>query len=434
MKHAPERLSKRVFTAASHDLPIVDLYIVTDTGTAHDPKGREGSLHLCLRALRRGTARRTAHEIDALIDRLGAELSTSADPTTSMLHATVIRRNLEPFLDMMHDIVTAPALPTHEVAQVAREIKAEIIDTRDDDRTLAGRHFRRALFEHHPFGRPSQGTPRSMERLGRDDARRAWNLSFRRSNVLIAAAGDIRPAELEAFAERTLAALPDTRPPERSVPEPVAPRGRRLVLVDKPARTQTQIYVGGLGSHPRDRDHMAFTVANTIFGGTFTARLMREIRSKRGWSYGASSRLGRDRVRDAWSMWTFPAAADAPACVALQLKLVERLVEKGVSARELAFARSYLTRSFAFETDTASKRLWHDLDVRLLDLPKRYFKDYVERVEAVTLDEVNAAIRRRIDPEHLVITVVATANEHRAALERGVKGLDSTTVVPFDTD
>jgi zinc protease len=433
MKRASQK-PPRVFSASSHDLPIVDLYLVTETGTAHDPRGREGALHLCLRALRRGTARRTAHEIDALIDRLGAELSTSADPTTSMLHATVIRRNLEPFLDLMHDIVTAPALPTHEVAQVAREIKAEIIDTRDDDRSLAGRHFRRALFDGHVFGRASQGTPNSMDRLTRDDARRAWDLAFRRSNVVIAAAGDIRPAELETFAARTLAALPDTRPPARDVAEPAPVKGRHLVIVDKPARTQTQIYVGNVGSHPRDRDHMALTVANTIFGGTFTARLMREIRSKRGWSYGASSRLARDRVRDAWSMWTFPAAADAPACVALQIKMVERLVEKGVSARELAFAKSYLSRSFAFEIDTASKRLWHDLDVRLLDLPKRYFKDYVARVDAVTLDEVNAAIRKRIDPDNLVITLVATASEIRPALEKCLKGLDSTRVVSFDVD
>lgn len=428
------RTPARWYVEPSHDLPIVDVYVITETGTAHDPRHREGALHLCLRALRRGTRKRTAHEIDALIDRLGAELSTSADPTSSMLHATVIRRNLEPFLDMLGDIVTEPALPFYEVAQVAREIRAEIIDTRDDDRTLAGRHFRRSLFESHPFGRPSQGTPRSMERLSRADAEAAWRRAFRRDNVVIAAAGDIRPAELEAFATRTLAGLGAgaTRPDE--VPEPSPRKGRHLVLVDKPARTQTQIYIGALGTSARDRDHMAFTVGNTIFGGTFTARLMREIRSKRGWSYGASSRLGREKVRDAWSMWTFPAAADAGRCIALQLKMVKKLVEAGVSARELAFAKSYLTRSYAFETDTASKRLWHALDTRLLDLPQRYFKDYVDRVQAVTLDEVNDALRRRIRPDDLLVTVVATAGEHRAALEKAIPGLATTRVVPFDTD
>lgn len=428
------RPTTRWYVEPSHDLPIVDVYVITETGTSLDPKHREGALHLCLRALRRGTRNRTAHEIDALIDRLGAELSTSADPTSSMLHATVIRRNLDPFLDMLGDIVAEPALPFYEVAQVAREIRAEIIDTRDDDRTLAGRHFRRSLFEDHPFGRPSQGTPRSMERLSRADAEGAWRRSFRRDNVIIAAAGDIRPAELEAFADRTLARLGATAPRVDELPEPSPRKGRHLVLVDKPARTQTQIYIGALGTTARDRDHMAFTMGNTIFGGTFTARLMREIRSKRGWSYGASSRLGRERVRDAWSMWTFPAAADAGRCIALQLKMVKKLVEQGVTARELSFAKSYLGRSYAFETDTASKRLWHALDTRLLDLPQRYFKDYVDRVQAVTLDEVNDSLRRRIRPENLLVTVVATASEHRAALEKAIPDLASTRVVPFDAD
>ncbi len=425
---------RKVFCEPSHDLPIVDLYIVTETGTAHDPKGHEGALHVCLRALRRGTAKRSAHEIDALIDRLGAELSTSADATMSMLQGTVIRRNLQPFLELLHDIVTEPTLPSHEVSQVARELRAELVDLRDDDRSLAARHFRRALFEGHPFGRPSHGTPTTMDRLGRDDALSAWKRSFRGANVIIAGAGDIREAELDAFAGRTLDALPGGRAPTREMPEPKPLKGRHLLLVDKPARTQTQINIGNVASHPRDRDHVALTLANTIFGGTFTARLMREIRSKRGWSYGASSRLARDRVRDAWSMWTFPAATDAAACIALQLKMVEQFVARGVTARELAFARSYLSRSYAFETDTASKRLWQQLDLRIYDLPRNYYRDHLARLDAVTLDEVNAAIRRRIDPDNLLISVVATASELRAPLEKAVKGLASTRVVPFDAD
>ncbi len=428
------RRAPRTLVESSHDLPLVDVYVLTETGTSLDPRGREGALHLCLRALRRGTRRRTAQEIDALIDRLGAELSTSADPSSAMLHATVIRRNLEPLLDMLHGIVTEPALPVLEVEQVAREIRAEIVDTRDDDRALASRHLRRAIFADHPFGRPSSGTPSTMERLTRADAEAAWRRAFQRDQVRVAVAGDIRPAEAEHFAERTYAALPGGRAHSRELPEPKPVRGRHLVVVDKPARTQTQVYIGNVGSHPRDRDHMALTVGNTVFGGTFTARLMKEIRSKRGWSYGASSRLGRDRVRDAWTMWTFPAAVDAPACIALQLEMLTRLVERGITARELAFAKAYLTRSFAFETDTASKRLWHRLDTALLDMPAGYFRDYVARVDAVTLDDVNAALRRRLHPEHLVITVVATASELRATLERKIPSLASVRVVPFDAD
>lgn len=418
----------------SHDLPIVDVFVIAYTGSAHDPKGREGALNLALRTLRRGTRRRSAREIDTLLDRAGAELSTSCDATSAMLHLTVIRRNLAPMLDLLAEILGEPALPADELAQVSREIRADLIDTRDDDRALAGRFFRRTLFKGHPYGRPAAGTPEGVVALTRDDAARAWARTGRRGNVVVAASGDISPEELEAFAQRLGAMLPRGTTPSPEIAAPKAPRGRNLVLVDKPARSQTQIYIGGLGTHARDRDHHALVVGNTIFGGTFTARLMREIRSKRGWSYGASSRLGRDRAREAWSMWTFPAATDAPACVALQLHLLERLVTQGVNARELAFAKSYITRGYAFETDTASKRLWQRLDALLLDLPRRYYDDYVARIHAVTLDDVNAALRRRLSAKDLVLSVVCTADELRGPLEKAVDGLHSTQVIPFDAD
>ena len=429
-----KRPRQGVMVESSRELPIVDLYIVSETGAAHDPKGREGSLNLALRTLRRGTRHRSAREVDVLIDRLGAELSTSTDPTSSMLHATVIRRNLVPFLDLMADLLGYATFPDHEAAQVSREIRAEIIDGRDDDRTLAGRHFRRSLFTNHPFGRPSAGTPRTLEEVTRDDAVSMWNRTFRQENVILAASGDITDDEMNGFATRVFPTLRKGPLPAREVPDPAPVKGRNLVIVDKPGRSQTQIYIGNLGSHPRDRDHVALHVANTIFGGTFTARLMNEIRSKRGWSYGASSRMGRDRAREAWSMWTFPSAADAPACVALQLKMLEHFVNKGVTARELSFARSYLARSFAFEIDTASKRLWHRIDTQVLDLPKRYFTDQVERVMSVTLDEVNAAIRHRLSSDDLLITVVATASEIRKRLEDAIPHLASTRIIPFDTD
>ena len=100
----------------------------------------------------------------------------------------------------------------------------------------------------------------------------------------------------------------------------------------------------------------------------------------------------------------------------------------------VSFARSYLTRSYAFERDTASKRLWQRLDVELLDLPKSYYDEYVERVNAVTVDDVNEALRRRLSAEDLLITVVATAETLRAPLEGAIPRLRDTRVVPFDHD
>jgi zinc protease len=427
-------VSVTTFVEPSRDLPLVDVYFITRTGSAYDPAGKEGALNLALRALRRGTRSRTAQEIDATLDRAGAELATACDASSAMLHLTVIRRNLAPMLDLFAEILTEPSLPPDELAQVAREVRADLIDSRDDDRTLAGRFFRRTLFAGHPYGRPSAGTAERVVTLTRDDALAAWSLASRLDNVIIAANGDISDEELDAFAQRVSAGLSSAMAPSTAIADPKAPAGRQLVLVDKPERSQTQIFIGGLGTYSGDRDHHALVLGNTVFGGTFSARLMREVRSKRGWSYGASSRLGRDRAREAWSMWTFPAAADAPACVALQLKLLEGLVEHGVTARELSFARSYLTRGHAFEVDTAGKRLWQRVEVDLLDLPEDYYTRYLDRLRAVTLDEVNAALRKRLKVRDLVLSVVCTAAELRAPLEAAVPHLRGTAVLPFDTD
>ncbi len=418
---------------AAHDLPIADVYVVTHTGTMLDPPGREGALNLALRSARRGTASRSAREIDVEIDRMGAELSTSSDPTTAMLHVSVVRRNLAPMLDLLREVVTEPRFPAHEVAQVQREIKADLIDARDDDRGLAGRHFRRALFSDHAFGRPAAGTPGSMSRVRCDDAVETWRRTLRRGNVVVAAAGDVHPEELSRFAEGVGAGLNPGAPPSREVDEPRRLKGRHLLIVDKPGRTQTQIYIGNVASRPQDRDHAALVLGNTIFGGTFTARLMREVRSKRGWSYGASSRLGRDRAREAWSMWTFPAASDAPACVALQLRMLRDLVDRGVRPRELDFAKSFLKRSRAFEVDTPTRRLWQRVDERVLGLRRGWFDGLTERFERVTVEDVNAALRRRLSADDVLVTVVATASELRGPLEK-VGGFDSVRVVPFDSD
>jgi zinc protease len=416
-------------------VPIVELVFALPVGSSIDPKGREGALVLALRSLRRGAGGKSSTQIDDEIDRLGAELSTGCDALQCSLHATVIARNLEPFFALLADVALRPSFQEDEVARVRREIGAELVDTRNDDRTLCGRYFRRTLFAGHPLGRPAAGTTATVATLTAEDAARAWRQAFATEGLVVGAAGDITEERLAALWDRYFASeYRATHPHPAALDEPSRRAGRHLVIIDKPARTQAQILIGTLGTHPRDRDHHALVVANTIFGGTFTSRLTQEIRAKRGWSYGASSRLGRERVREAFSMWTFPKAADAAACIEVELSMLEALARKGVSARELSFAKKYLRESAVFDTDTASKRLSQRLDEACGDMPRGYHASFVTKIQEVTQQQCLDAVRRRIDPSDLIVCVTATASEHRAALERSIRELASTTVIPFDRD
>src|SRR5690606_26198681 len=295
----------RVLLEESHDLPLVSVSIGTTSGGIADPDGREGLTRLTGRLMRRTGGGRDPHEIDMRIDSLGASLSVDVGHSVTVFHATVIRRSLEPFMELVTDVLERPGLADAELARLKRETQAELVDALDDDRGLARRWFRRKLFAGHPYGRPLSGTSATLEAIQPSDVHdRARSLAARDA-LIFAWSGDIDGDEATRLTERVRAALPSGPIPVDRTPEPTVAPGRRLVIVDKPERTQTQILIGGLGTHPTDPDHTALLVGNTIFGGTFTARLTEEVRSKRGWSYGAYSSLPFDRRRQAFSMWTF---------------------------------------------------------------------------------------------------------------------------------
>jgi zinc protease len=296
------------------------------------------------------------------------------------------------------------------------------------------RWFQRRLFEGHAYGRFVTGRVDTLSKLGSADVRALYAKTCVAENMLFAYAGDIDDERARALTEKLVAALPHGEARRDPLSDPAPRTGRNLVIVDKPERTQTQILIGGLGTHPKDADHVALHVGNTVLGGTFTARLMNEIRSKRGWSYGAYSSLPYDRHRQAFSMWTFPKAEDAAACIRVELDLLGRWWEQGISERELRWAKRYLTRSHAFSVDTASKRVGMRLDAQVYDLPAGYHEQYLDRVRAVTLDEVNAAIRARISPRDLWIAVVGTESEIGDAVRDAIDDLAHHEVVPFDAD
>jgi len=424
----------RVFIEPSDALPLVSVLIAFRSGSTHDPEGREGLSRITARMLRRGAEGLSAQSIEETIDALGGEFGADVAQSTSTVHFEVIRRSLEPFVDLVTTVLTKPAFAEDELGRLLREAEAEIIEARDSDRSLCARALRRTLFEGHSYGRRVSGSIPALRAITRDDVRSFYSTHYTRENAIVAISGDIEVAEGQALAERLLAGLPEGVRHDDPVPAPPRKPGRHLVFVDKPERTQTQMVIGGLGTHAHDPDHIPLLVANTVFGGTFTSRLMQEVRAKRGWSYGASSRVGFDRQRDAFTMWTAPAATDAAACLALELELFQAFRRDGISEEELAFVKRYLVRSHAFEIDTARKRVHQKLEAELYNLPEGYHDKYLERVEATTTTSANQAVKDRLSEDDMVIAVVGTQAEIGDAIEKAIPNLASVTVAPFDLE
>lgn len=422
-----------VMLEESHELPLVDIQIALRTGSAHDPEGKEGLTRLTGRMIRMGTARIDGNEVEDRIARLGASLSVETTPSYVRFHGVVIKRNVQPFVALLAELLREPAFRSADLSHVKRETVSDIVSARDNDRALAVRHFRRFLFEDHPYGRSVVGTRSSVRSIRRSDVVAHHEAHYRARNLIIGAAGDLHRDELERLLEQELGDVPRGKAPAYKVPAPKMHKGRHVSIVDKPERTQTQLFVGQLGCKARDPDLFPMIVANTAFGGTFTSRLMNEVRSKRGWSYGAYSRLGHDRQRDAWFMWTFPAAKDAVACLELELELLEAFVDKGISDKELRFAKNFLANSRCFEVDTAAKRLDNRLECELYGLPEDTWRRYVKNVRGVRLADAREAVKRRLSTRNLAAVLVATAKDVRKQLEQ-VPGVQSVDTVRYDRD
>jgi zinc protease len=415
-------------------IPLVSMAICLRSGSAHDPPGKEGLARITARMLRRGTGGMSAQEVEEAIDRLGAELSYEIAPSTVTLHAQVIRRNAAAFVDLLARLLGKPTFAEDELERLKRETIAEIIESRDNDRALAQNALRRALFDGHAYGRSATGTTHTVRAIAPGDVALHHRTHFVRGNLALGFAGDVDEAEAAKYAAVIAEALPAGEAVPDPVDEPAQKKGRHLVFVDKPERTQTQILIGTLGTSPHDPDHVALGAACAVFGGTFTSRLMREVRSKRGWSYGAYARIMIDRHRQGFSMWTFPAATDAAQCISLELDLLTAFHTTGVTPREVGFIKKYLARSHAFDIDTAPKRLHQALDVELLGLPADYYSAYVAHVNAVTPEAASLAVRARLSPADLTIAVVGTANELVAAVKAAIPALESDKVVPYDEE
>ena len=112
--------------------------------------------------------------------------------------------------------------------------------------------------------------------------------------------------------------------------------------------------------------------------------------------------------------------------------MLHELRKKGVTKQELSWAKRYLMRSQCFAIDTAAKRVGLALDQTLYDLPEDYYSRYLERVQAVTLEQANASVRHRLSEDDLLVTVVGTESLIGSSVRDAISNLASTEVVPFD--
>ncbi len=417
-----------VYLMPRHDVPLVTLYAATRGGAESDPDGKSGVASVTVELIRRGTTSRTGDQFADEVDALGANFETRVDPQSTRLEMEVLSRGLPRALDLFSAAILNPSFPAEEVSKLlARHVDAAKA-VKDNPQAAANLYFRTALFgPSHPYGRPADEM--TLSRITREDIVSYHKRIYAGRNLIVAAVGDFDPATFGPQLAKVFGAAPPGYA-YRWVKDTPPARGRQpqLVLVDKPDATQTYFLVAQPGITHTDPDWVKLWIVNTLFGGRFTSMLNDELRVNSGLTYGARSLLDRDRMTGAIAITTYTRTESTELTMDLALSLLHRLRDKGISAGQLASAKAYLKGIYPTgNVETSAQLATKLIEMELYGLDRGDVDDLFARIDAVTLEQANEAIRKYYRTDGLTFVLLGNAAKIR---ETARKYAPHMTVVP----
>ena len=403
-----------------HNVPLVQVNLIVRTGYASDPLELIGLANMTADMMDEGAAGLDALQLAEAIDFLGARLSVRAGghQTAVSLHVPVSR--LDDALELMANVALGPDFPAAELERKRLERLNQLLQARDEPRQIASAIFDRTLYgSEHPYAHPPIGYERTIRAMGVDDLKRWHETYFRPNNAFFVVVGDVT---MEEMARKLEALYGDWRPgdvPPDDWPEAEQVATREVYLVDKPGAAQSEIRIGRVGVPRLTDDYYAIVVMNTILGGSFASRLNQNLREEHGYTYGARSFFDFEPLAGPFQ------AAAAVQTEVTDLALAEFMKElngilEPVPDEELARAKNFVALRFPSRFQTVAGIAGRLTELELYDLPDGYFNEYVERILAVTPDDVQRVARRYIVPGQMAIIVVGD----REVIEDGIRALD----------
>jgi zinc protease len=281
----------QVWLLRNDSTPLATFALVIRGGSSLDPPGKEGLASLTATMLDEGAAGRGPLEIAEQVDFLGAQLEIETEREYAHVSLEVLEKNLDAALAIVSDIVERPDFRPTEWERVKTLWVNDLIQRREEPREVSRIAAERAFYgEGHPHAHPIDGYESSVRRVELDDVKKHYSSWFRPPAATLIFTGNVAPADLRKRLEKTLGSWKATGPEPPGREKPAQPRGEpRWVLVDKPGAPQTEVRL--LLPAPAQGDPAAapLTLANMALGGTFTSRLMSNLRERQKITYGAAS-------------------------------------------------------------------------------------------------------------------------------------------------
>ncbi len=402
-----------------HQVPLVSFRVLIRAGGVDDPAGREGLALLTTELLQHGTQRRSATQIAAELDFMGASFEAGGDPDRTWISGEFMKKDAVAAIDLLGDLLQHPSFPSAEVKKLVKQEVDGIKQAKEEAGSVLPLYFASALYGAHPYGRPAGGDERSLAAIRRSDVAGFYQNHYGPATAVLVLAGDFSSADMERIVSEKFGGWKARSPistKQAAAATPVS--GRRLLLINKPDSPQTFFAIGQVGIARDNPDRTGLEVVNLLFGGRFTSMLNEALRVNSGLTYGARSRFQPHHAPGPFMISSFTATATTTNALDLALEVLDQLHRQGISEEQLRSAKDYLKGQYPLRLETTDQLAALLADLEFFGLDAREVNGFFQRVDALTTADARHLIGQYFPRENLVITLIGKAAELENAVRK----------------
>ncbi len=400
----------KVLFSKSDNIPMIDIKITFDAGSNRDGDTKGLSM-LTHSLLDEGTSVRKSEEIASIFESNGSIFNTSVnkDRSSISLRSLTQEKYLNPSLKMFLEILSDSSFPNNEVNLQKKRTISTIIEDQSDPSEIASNLFFKEIYGDHPYSHPSIGYADSVKKISRKNIKDFYDKNINAKNASIAIVSSLSKKEVIAIAEKISKSLDKSK--KKVITKQTKTISKKEKYIFKNFNSeQAHIYIGLVSIRRGSENHLPLYVGNYIFGGSgFSARLMQELRVKRGLTYGVYSYVYPLREEGPFLIGIETKADQAQKSVKLIQEMLAEFIKKGPTDDELKHAKNSIINGFPLRIDSNSDILNYLSMINYYDLSKDYLKTFTSEISKITKKDIMNAFKKEINVNSLVTLVVGNA-------------------------
>lgn len=384
-------------------VPKVAISTIVDAGNINEGAEQVWLADLMGNLMKEGTQNRSSAQVDAAAAKMGGSLNVFVGPDQTTVVGDVLSEFGPEFVKLAAEVLQKPLFPASEIERLKADQLRNLTIAKSTPGAMANERFRKILYPNHSYGRlyPTEAMIKSYDLAA---VKKFYDDNYGAARTHIYVAGRFDAAAMKKAITEAYSAWKQGTPAKRDIPKTA---GKRVLeLVDRPGAAQSTVYVGLPVIDPSNADFMAFRVMNAILGGSFGSRITSNIREQKGYTYSPSSQISI-RYRDAY--WVEVAdvttAVTGPSLKEIFYE-IDRLRKEPPSQAELDGIKNYLAGIFVLQNSSRGGVIGQVAFRDLHGLGEDYLTTYVQKVRAVTPEQVQEMATKYINPDQMTIVVV----------------------------